>query len=156
EARRDEQRVGRVGAELHLPAIAALPEPLGQAEHEVESQLVGADRALGVVVEAPRRAAAPRGWAPRALLQGEEQAEDEPVTGGALEWREAVRLRKVGRGAEPQRLARADERESSVPTNVVDDLEHARVQSGKFDPEFRRQPAVVYQIVAGVLAAALL
>src|SRR3989442_3975219 len=49
-----------------------------------------------------------------------------------------------------------DRRKSFLPSDVVDDLEHASVQPGILDSEFLREPAPVHEEVAGVFAAALL
>jgi len=86
-------------SEPHLPAVAALAEPLGEAEHEVESQLLGADGAFGVVLEVPRRPARQRRRAPRALLERDEQPQHQRLPPGALQRRETIGAREIGRSA---------------------------------------------------------
>src|SRR6266849_7260962 len=48
-----------------------------------------------------------------------------------------------------------DQRQPLLLPNLVEDLEDARVQSGVLDPELLGQAAPVDQVVAGLLAAAL-
>src|SRR5258705_10148918 len=81
------------------PPAPAPAEPLGQAKHEVKSELLGPHRALRVVLEAPRGTARPGRGAPGALLERDKEPQHERVTSGALKGLEPVRLREVGRGA---------------------------------------------------------
>jgi len=70
EPGRDDQRIGRHLAELHLPAVAALAQPLRKAEHEVEAQFLGTNGAPGVVVEGPAGVPGSRRRAPGTRLDG--------------------------------------------------------------------------------------
>jgi len=84
EPGRDDQRIGRHLTELHLPAVATLAQPLREAEHEVEAQLLGTHGAPGIVVERPAGVSWGRRRTPRARLDGQEQAQHQRLSHGNL------------------------------------------------------------------------
>src|SRR2546427_4000588 len=53
-------------------------------------------------------------------------------------------------------LPQSDQWEPCLTPHVVDDLEHARAQRWILDPELLAEAAVVHQVVAGLVAAAVL